>query len=257
MCADDLLCPECDAANESKLTELRTKTKQSAVAVAVQEPLALVAEQTNRQCKANNQLKNKPPDSIDVSPMSGVSEGFAAAAAAIAAADPEVKTNTHQLTKQQFSCAAVPTTTDISTEHQLAALRAEVHHQQTTITMLQSQLSFVLSLLGITEHDIESANHEADNSSGTPSNVDNPSTNQSLWSTVAAKKKTQRSPNNFQQSLIAAVYNDQSESRRRESSLIITGLSEDQQYSDSEQFQELCRDEFNVQPTVVSTRRLG
>jgi hypothetical protein len=247
LCADDLLCPECDAANESKLKELRTKIKQSAAAAAVQEPIALVAEQTNRQCKTNNQLKNKPPppDSIDASLVSGVSEGFAAAAGT-AAADPEVKTNIHQLTKQQFICAAVPTTTDISTEHQLAALRAEVHHQQTIITMLQSQLSFVLSLLGITEHDIEFANHEADNSSGTPSNVDNPSTNQSLWSTIAAKKKTQRSPNNLQQSLIAAVYNDQSESRRRESSLIITGLSEDQQYSDSEQFQKLCRDEFNV-----------
>jgi hypothetical protein len=71
-----------------------------------------------------------------------------------------------------------------------------------------------------------------------------------LLSTVVAKK-TQKSPNNFQQSLIAAVFNDQTESKRRESSLIITGLSEDQQYSDTELFQDLCREEFNVQPAIV------
>lgn len=84
----------------------------------MQEPLALVAEDTNRPCtcntKAKNQLKNKPqPDSICIGPISGVPEG-------LAAADPEVKTSNHQLTKQQVSCAAVSTTTDISTEHQLA-----------------------------------------------------------------------------------------------------------------------------------------
>jgi hypothetical protein len=75
LCADDLLCSECDATNESKLTELQTKTKHVAAAAAVQKPLALVAEQTNRPCtsntKATNQLKNKPPPkSIDMGPMS-------------------------------------------------------------------------------------------------------------------------------------------------------------------------------------------
>jgi hypothetical protein len=132
----------------------------------------------------------------------------------------------------------------------------EIHRQPTTITIVQMQLSFVLSLLGVTEHDIESANQEADNSSGTPLNVDKHTTNQSLWSTVAAKK-TQKSPNSIQQSLIAAVCSDLSESRRRESSLIITGLSKDQQYFHTEQFQHVCRDEFNVLPAILSTRRLG
>jgi hypothetical protein len=57
--------------------------------------------------------------------------------------------------------------------------------------------------------------------------------------------------------LIAAVYNDQTESKRRASSLIISGFSEDQQHSDAEQFLNLCRDEFNMQPAVVLTKRLG
>jgi hypothetical protein len=114
----------------------------------------------------------------------------------------------------------------------------------------------VLSLLGIAEHDIEPANHEDDKSSSTLVNTHNRATDQSSWSTAVAKKKIQKSTKNFQQSLIAAVYNDQTESKRRESSLIITGFSEDQQHSDAEQFLNLCRDEFNMQPAVILTKRL-
>lgn len=153
--------------------------------------------------------------------------------------------------------ATVATFTDIPIEHQLASLRTTVHRQQTVIATLQTQLSFVLSFLGITEHDIEPISHEDNNNSGAPLSSGNHATDQLLWSTVAANTKTKKNPNNFQQSLIAAVYNDQTESKRRESSLIITGFSEDQRYSDTEQFQDLCRDEFNMQPTIVSMRRLG
>ena len=110
------------------------------------------------------------------------------------------------------------------------------------------------------EHDIQPINHE-DNSKGASTNIDNHATeDQQLWSTdstVAANMKTQKSRNNFQQSLIAAVYNGQTESRQRESSLSITGFAEDQQYSDSKQVQDLCREEFNMQPDIVSSRRLG
>jgi hypothetical protein len=126
-----------------------------------------------------------------------------------------------------------------------------------TISLLQTQLSAVLSLLGIAEHDIEPANHKDDNNSSTLVNNANRATDQSSWSTVVAKNKMQKSTKNFQQSLIAAVYNDQTESKRRASSLIISGLSEDQQHSDAEQFLNLCRDEFNMQPAVVLTKRLG
>jgi hypothetical protein len=166
----------------------------------------------------------------------------------------------HQLDKQQPSCASVPTTTptfvastDDSTGSQLASLRVEVQRQQNTITKLQTQLNFVMSFLGVIEPDIESIN----NCSGIPTNVDSHATNQKLWSTVAANKKTQKCRNDFQQSLIAAVYNDQTESRRRESSFIITGCDEDQHYPDSEQVRDLCRDELNMQPSIVSTKRLG
>jgi hypothetical protein len=103
-------------------------------------------------------------------------------------------------------------------EHQLASLRAEVQRQQSTISLLQTQLSVVLSLLGMAEHDTEPANHEDDNNSSTLANTANRATDQSSWSTVVAKKKIQKSTKNFRQSLIAAVYNDQTESKRRASS---------------------------------------
>jgi hypothetical protein len=72
-----------------------------------------------------------------------------------------------------------------------------------------------LSFLGVKEPDIEPISHEVDYSIvGAPINVDNHATNQQSWSNVTANTKTQKSQNNFQQSLIAAVYNDQTENRR-------------------------------------------
>ena len=133
MCTDDLLCPECEVANKSKLAELQTKTKH-ATAATVQEPVALVAEPTNRPCssnsKVNKQKKNKlSSDNTDMDLLSGVSDGSAAVAAA--AVNSDVETSSHQPNKQLSSCAAVSIitsiSTDISTEHQLASLRAEVH----------------------------------------------------------------------------------------------------------------------------------
>ena len=122
-------------------------------------------------------------------PVEWVPERSAAVAAT--AVNSDVETSSHQLNKQQSSCAAVLTTTststDISTKQQLASLRAEVHQQQTTIATLQTQLSLVLLLLGI----MEPVNHK-DNSSGAPTNVDNHATeDQQLWSTIAANTKTQ------------------------------------------------------------------
>ena len=135
------------------------------------------------------------------------------------------------------------------------SLRAEVKRQQTTITKLQTQLNFVLSFLGVSEPDIEPTSLTDNTCSH--KNGDSNVKNQKLWSTVTSSKKPHKSRNNFQQSLIAAVYNDQTESRRRESSFIITGIDEDQHYPDNEQVRDFCREELNMQPSIMSTKRLG
>ena len=100
----------------------------------MQEPAALVAEPTNRPCfsnlKVNKQKKNKlSSDNTDMDLLSGVSDESVAVAAA--AVNSDVETSSHQPNTQLSSCATVLITTsistDISTEHQLASLRAEVH----------------------------------------------------------------------------------------------------------------------------------
>ena len=131
---------------------------------------------------------------------------------------PENEDLSYQLDKQQTSCAPATTlkfvaSTNDSTGSQLASLRAEVQRQQATKTKLQAQWKFLLSYFGVIEPDIEPINHDDNNYSGIPTNVVSHAKNQKLWSTVTANKKTQKSRNSFKQSLIAAVYTDQTESR--------------------------------------------
>jgi hypothetical protein len=57
--------------------------------------------------------------------------------------------------------------------------------------------------------------------------------------------------------VIAAVYVDQLLKQRRQSSLIVSGLAPSTTTSDAEQFKSMCHAEFNVQPNVVTTKRLG
>jgi hypothetical protein len=62
---------------------------------------------------------------------------------------------------------------------------------------------------------------------------------------------------NFHQSVVAAVYMHQSTKKRRETSLIVTGLEPNGDKPNSELFSTLCRDELDLQPDIVRTMRLG
>ena len=105
LCADDLLCSECETANANKLAELPTKTTLPTTA-AVQEPLAVVAEATNRSCSSNSKInrpkqKNPKKLSSDDTDMD-LSSGFAAKSAAAVNCDVcDVETSSHQQNKQQ------------------------------------------------------------------------------------------------------------------------------------------------------------
>jgi hypothetical protein len=50
---------------------------------------------------------------------------------------------------------------------------------------------------------------------------------------------------------------DQSTKKRRETSLIVTGLEPNGDKSNSELFSSLCRDELDLRPDVIRTMRLG
>jgi hypothetical protein len=79
------------------------------------------------------------------------------------------------------------------------------------------------------------------------------------WSEITSKRQHQRQhrSDSLQQSVVAAVYVDQSLQKRRESSLIATGLQSVTGTSDKDLFASLCLAEYNIRPDIVATRRLG
>lgn len=166
----------------------------------------------------------------------------------------------------------IPTTATTATmEQQMDALRSEIQLQKATILALQKRLSIVLSLLGIAEADAPLSEQEGGSKTNAPeiqadvNEYPTDSTVQLAWTNVAAKTKSSSSntpsmqshANTFRQSLVAAVYTDQAERKRRESSLVVNGLNESQTLTDKVLFENLCRNEFALLPDITSTRRLG
>ena len=158
-------------------------------------------------------------------------------------------------------------------EDQVALLRLELHRQHNLISKLQHQLQSVLSLLGIADQDIQPTDadslEQTNNAETCPGDtiVVFNSNAKPLWAEVAANAPQQLQPpaqkqprklvTNFQRSLIAAVYVDQSEKKRRESSLIVSGLPESNSQTDKQLFTKLCCEELNTQPDILTTKRLG
>lgn len=157
-------------------------------------------------------------------------------------------------------------TTSIS---ELDSLRQLVSNQQNEINRLQLRLNFVLSFLGIAEGDsTTSVNGTAVVAEGTTldhpqmpgsghglSSVD-PSVSSELWSTIASKNPRRRTET-LQQSVVAAVYVDQDRKKRRETSLIVTGMPPVVGKVDQKLFVDLCSSELNLMPNVVSVKRIG
>lgn len=158
---------------------------------------------------------------------------------------------------------------DVMDLHQLQLL---VQQQQCTILKLQNQLNAVLSFLGIDENDLLVHNEQCNNHSEPSSShlsseshdvtaSDTTSSNASnalpSWSEVARRKRPINSTNNFQQSVVAAMYVDQTMKKSRETSLIVSGLEPVVGKSDSSLFTDLCHDELDTDPVIIKTKRLG
>ena len=91
-------------------------------------------------------------------------------------------------------------------------------------------------------------------------NCDEACTDHTLWSTVVSRHNRRRATpprETFQQSVIAAVYVDQTIQKSRETSVIISGLAPKETASDSQLVADLCAKEFNLSPSTVSIKRLG
>jgi hypothetical protein len=166
--------------------------------------------------------------------------------------------------------ATVTATDDIS------ALRQLVHIQQGTIKKLQSQLNFILSFLGIDDTDVADgtfteevlddtsppadapnrpASHEAPVAEAAAAN--GVTSDHQLWSDVVSERHCHQRVDTFKQSVVTALYVDQSLKRSRENSLIVTSFAPTPTRTDKELFADLCIAEFQLQPDVVSVKRLG
>jgi hypothetical protein len=169
-----------------------------------------------------------------------------------------------------------PVVAAVDDDDEVAVLHRIVLTQQQEISKLQLKLNSILSFLGIDDTVIGNADYvneqgnnddfrTADETCLIPlpadrtdtANTDKTYPGGDLWSDVVSKRHWHQKVDTFQQSVITAVYVDQTVKKRRETSLIVTGLVPTEHISDTKLFADLCNSEFHVQPEVVYTKRLG
>ena len=255
--SDDRLCHECFEANEVQLKLLKDQHKVAAddvldqgsagaaAAAAAPKPRSVRAGDK----KSTKKTANKPSTSD-------------------ATATVDVATKTSEVCYPADADAvdvftAGPHSVHLAYHNELTELRRLVQSQQTVIDKLQSQLEFVLSFVGIKDKDAIPLSTVVDQSdvgqaSTQPSdgiNTADPGNDKSTWSEVVSRRN--KRSETLQQSVLTAVYVDQSLKKRHESSLIVSGLDSTESKSDTDQFAALCDTEFHIQPSIVLTKRLG
>jgi hypothetical protein len=174
-------------------------------------------------------------------------------------------------------------------EAELSELRQLTCAQQHEISVLRQQLDFVLSFLDIKRTDMScpvttgQSEPNVPNHSGSDDDCVG-TCGASLWSEVTTRRRRlpkqqgnagSTQPNSddgsvqvrptprlvptqtLQQSLLTAVYMDQSSQKRRSSSLIVSGLQQTNSQSDRSLFNQLVLNEFGVQPDITYIKRLG
>jgi hypothetical protein len=152
----------------------------------------------------------------------------------------------------------------------VALLRQTVESQQHEIEQLKNKLEYVLFYFGIdsvvlegegesscsTQYNRRADEPADDGERDNGRNVDDASI-QPENSGVAFTQARQQQSSKFQQSMIAAVYVDQSLKQHRQKSLIVSGLAPSTTTADVQQFKSLSAVELNVSPNVTTTMWLG
>jgi hypothetical protein len=151
------------------------------------------------------------------------------------------------------------------------SLNDVIHKQQETITLLGTQLDFLMSLLGVS--DGTSHSNLMPNKSQ-PSNVTNdieqaaswpalpnPACPLSNWQTqVTGGPKgsaIQAMKANFRTTVASVVYREQQVVRSKARNFIISGLPISQTMTDEERVSEICRRDLRVTPDIKKCQRLG
>jgi hypothetical protein len=287
--SDDRLCPECYTANERQLKEQRSATTGDNAAAA-----SAVSILSDGPPNSDDESAHKPSAGDGGKSRSGRGNDKksgrrpAVKQSTAEAATPDTAPKQSAIL-QERATTACQTDGSCNTEAELTELRQLVDVQQGEINALRQQLDFVLSFLEIkgteighstTVNQSESSeqSHPCAAEDATGAN-DTPS-----WSevVVSRRRRPPRQPfsersthltdnggaplvqtqrlvpqQTLQESLITAVYLDQSNQKRRSSSMIISGLQPDSSKSDRLLFSQLVLNEFGLQPEIVYVKRLG
>lgn len=140
------------------------------------------------------------------------------------------------------------------------------------VELLTTQLNFVLSFIGITDQSISTiqqsvaviTNSKLVNGDDTTYDTPTEATTMQLskptmyYSTAVRQPATTRSHHStLKESIVAAVYIDQSVKNRRASTIIVSGLQSTPASDDQSLFAGLCENEFGFRPDITTTKRLG
>ena len=149
------------------------------------------------------------------------------------------------------------------------SLRDVIHKQQETITLLGTQLDFVMSLLGVSEGTTHSnpipdksqpsvVTNDIEQTASWPP-LPNPARPLSDWQTRVTGKSSaiQALQANFRTTVASVVYREQQVVRSKARNFIISGLPKSQAMTDEERVSEICRRDLRVTPDIKKCQRLG
>jgi len=128
----------------------------------------------------------------------------------------------------------------------------EMRRLRQQVSVLQQQVDFLLSFLGIAHNKAMSS---ADNNG--INNANNPSQTTPTYASAASVLPMGKLQGPIRNALLTAVHSDLQLKQSRNTHIVVTGLPSDMESSDEEIFTELCEHEFGMTPVVERTQRLG
>jgi hypothetical protein len=120
------------------------------------------------------------------------------------------------------------------------------------VSMLQQQVDYLLSFLGITQNKPVDTVASNNNKNSLPV-----SSTPTYASTAASAIPMAKLQGPIRNALLTAVYSDLQLKQSRNTHIVVTGLPNDMQSSDEDVFTDLCVNEFGITPVVERTQRLG
>jgi len=155
----------------------------------------------------------------------------------------------------------VSTKDDNSISVQIAQINSAITEQRKLLDVLIARLDFLTSFVGIDTNQLaaqssSSASTYAAMAASAPA-THQPHTDRRSEHGSNAGSSNQRSPAEFNAAVMSAVYADQDTKKRRENSVIVSGLPCPTDCDDTASFHQLCVSQLHLNPDISHCRRLG